>query len=239
MISNYGVNPMGKKKKKKSRSRGYGFGTAPVFLTSICAILGAVVFLRFGFAVGNVGLLGALLIILIGHMITIPTGMAISEIATNQRIGGGGEYYIISRSFGLRIGATIGVMLYAAQAISVGFYVIGFAEGFNPFSSWIQSNILDLAPIHIAYDPRFISIPMGLILFTIIILKGAKIGIRLLWVVFALMIAAIVFFMVSPPHVGSSIRYHGGRSGIRQLHHRFRHNIPCIHRHDCRRGFIR
>lgn len=191
------------RKKKRSRSRGYGFGTAPVFLTSICAILGAVMFLRFGFAVGSVGLLGALLILLIGHMITIPTGLAISEIATNQRIGGGGEYYIISRSFGPRIGATIGVMLYAAQSISVGFYVIGFAEGFNPFRSWIQTNILDLAPIDITYDPRIISVPIGLILFTIIILKGAKVGIRLLWVVLALMVAAIALFMVSPPMSGA------------------------------------
>ena len=187
------------KKVKKVRSGGYGFGTAPVFLMSITAILGAVMFLRFGYTVGSVGLLGALLIILIAHMITIPAGMAISEIATNQRVGGGGEYYIISRSFGLRIGATIGVMLYAAQSISVAFYIIGFTEGFEPFKSWIQGNILDPLPIDVAYDPRLISIPVGLILFSIIILKGAKIGIKFLWVVFALMIAAIIIFMVSPP----------------------------------------
>lgn len=187
------------KKAKKVRSGGHGFGTAPVFLMSITAILGAVMFLRFGFTVGSVGLLGALLIVLIGHMITIPAGMAISEIATNQRIGGGGEYYIISRSFGLRIGATIGVMLYAAQSISVAFYIIGFTEGFKPFRSGIQSHILDPIPLDIIYDPRLISIPVGLILFSIIILKGAKIGIKFLWVVFALMIAAILIFMVSPP----------------------------------------
>ena len=36
--------------------RGYGFGTGPVFLASISTILGAVMFLRFGYAVGSVGL---------------------------------------------------------------------------------------------------------------------------------------------------------------------------------------
>ena len=77
-----------------------GFGTAPVFLTSISTVLGAILFLRFGYAVGNVGFFGTLLIIAVGHMVTIPTAMAISEIATNQRVEGGGEYYIISRSFG-------------------------------------------------------------------------------------------------------------------------------------------
>ena len=64
------------------------FGTLPVFLTAISTILGAVMFLRFGFAVGSVGFTGALLIIVIGHMVTIPTAMALAEIATNQKVEG-------------------------------------------------------------------------------------------------------------------------------------------------------
>jgi len=88
-------------------------------------------FLRFGYAVGNLGLLGALGIVILGHLITIPTGLAISEIATNLKVGGGGEYFIISRSFGIRIGSTIGVMLYASQAISISFYIIAFSEMFK------------------------------------------------------------------------------------------------------------
>ena len=88
------------------------FGTAPVFFTAISTILGAILFLRFGFAVGSVGFFGVLLIIVIGHLVTIPTALAISEIATNQKVEGGGEYFIISRSFGLNIGATIGIALF-------------------------------------------------------------------------------------------------------------------------------
>lgn len=97
------------------------FGTAPVYFTAISTILGAIMFLRFGYAVGNVGFAGTLMIILFGHMVTIPTGMAIAEIATNQRVRGGGEYYIMSRSFGINIGASIGIALYLSQAISVAF----------------------------------------------------------------------------------------------------------------------
>jgi len=70
--------------------RGHGFGTSPVFLASISTILGAIMFLRFGYAVGHVGLLGAFLIILLGHMVTIPTALAIAEIATNRQVEGGG-----------------------------------------------------------------------------------------------------------------------------------------------------
>ena len=84
------------------------FGTAPVFFTAIATILGAILFLRFGFAVGTLGFWGVMLIILLGHLVTIPTALALSEIATNKRVEGGGEYFIISRSFGLNIGSTIG-----------------------------------------------------------------------------------------------------------------------------------
>ena len=53
--------------------QGHGFGTAPVFLTSITTILGAILFLRFGYAVGNVGLWGSLVIIILGHLVTATT----------------------------------------------------------------------------------------------------------------------------------------------------------------------
>lgn len=65
------------------------FGTAPVFLAAISTILGAILFLRFGYAVGHTGLLGALMLVLIGHAITIPTGLAVAEIATNLKVEGG------------------------------------------------------------------------------------------------------------------------------------------------------
>jgi len=47
-------------------------GAAPFFFIAISTILGAVMFLRFGFAVGNVGFIGTLVIILVGHAVTIP-----------------------------------------------------------------------------------------------------------------------------------------------------------------------
>ena len=76
---------------------GHGFGTAPVFLASVSTILGAILFLRFGYAVAHVGLWGSLMIILLGHLVTIPTVLAVSEIATNRRVAGGGAYYIVSQ----------------------------------------------------------------------------------------------------------------------------------------------
>ena len=125
-------SPSQQQTQAKDAQRGHGFGTAPVFLASISTILGAILFLRFGYSVANVGFLGTVLIVLLGHAVTIPTALAIAEIATNRRVEGGGEYYIISRSFGTTIGGAIGVALFFSQAISVAYYIIAFAEAFRP-----------------------------------------------------------------------------------------------------------
>jgi amino acid transporter len=166
------------------------FGTAPVFFTAISTILGAILFLRFGFAVGKLGFFGVLVIILLGHMVTIPTAFAISEISTNQRVKGGGEYYIISRSFGLNIGATIGIALYLSQAISVAFYVIAFTEAFEPFFNWVRENYNFVLP------RQAISLPAMGLLGLVILKKGANIGVKALYVVIGILAVALIMFFL-------------------------------------------
>lgn len=167
------------------------FGTLPVFLTAISTILGAVMFLRFGYAVGEVGFIGTLMIIFIGHIVTIPTAMALAEIATNQKVEGGGEYFIISRSFGLNIGAAIGIALYLSQAISVAFYVIAFAESFNAIKPWISTEFG-----YSIYDNRLFSIPALLVLIWLMVTKGANIGMKALYVVVAILALSLVLFFL-------------------------------------------
>jgi solute carrier family 12 sodium/potassium/chloride transporter 2 len=43
-------------------------------------------------------------------------------------LGGGGAYFIISRSLGIEVGAAIGLPLFFAQAFGIAFYVAGFTE---------------------------------------------------------------------------------------------------------------
>lgn len=176
-----------------SEKRGLGFGTSPVFLASISTILGAIMFLRFGYAVGHVGLMGALLIIVLGHMVTIPTALAIAEIATNRQVEGGGEYYIISRSFGTTIGGTIGLSLYLSQAISVSFYMIAFAEAFRPITPIIESYT------GIPFDPRIISLPGSVILVLLVIFRGANIGVKFLWLVVGVLAISLASFFLGSP----------------------------------------
>ena len=173
------------------------FGAAPVFFTAISTILGAIMFLRFGYAVGNVGFLGTIAIVLIGHAVTIPTALAIAEIATNQKVEGGGEYFIISRSFGLVIGPAIGIALYMSQAISVAFYVMAFAEAFSSlFRYLIDTFALPAWLEWLLLQKQTIGVPALLALTYIMLTKGADLGVKALYVVVTtLAISLIAFFL--------------------------------------------
>ncbi|MCC6915142.1 MAG: hypothetical protein IT566_15700 [Rhodospirillaceae bacterium] len=106
-----------------------GLGTfAGVFTPSILTILGLVLFLRLSFVVGNGGILWALGIIVLANIISLLTSFSLAAIATHLKVKAGGDYYLISRTLGLGYGGAIGIVLFAAQSISVGFYCVGFAE---------------------------------------------------------------------------------------------------------------
>ncbi len=106
-----------------------GLGTfGGVFTPSVLTILGIILFLRLGYVVGNAGLLQALIIIGVANLISVLTSISLSAIATNLKVKGGGDYYLISRTLGLEFGGAIGLVLFLAQSVSIAFYCIGFGE---------------------------------------------------------------------------------------------------------------
>ena len=48
----------------------------------------------------------------------------LSAVATNLKVRGGGDYYLISRTLGLEFGGSIGMVLFLAQSVSIAFYCI-------------------------------------------------------------------------------------------------------------------
>jgi len=107
------------------------FGTFKgVFTPSILTILGVIMYLRFGWVVGQGGLLGSIAVVVLAHVISFTTGMSIVSIATNREVKAGGDYYMISRALGMPIGGAIGLALFFALALSTSLYLIGFAESF-------------------------------------------------------------------------------------------------------------
>lgn len=107
----------------RSQSRIKKFGTfAGLFTPDMLTILGVIMYLRLDWVVGNAGFLGAVIIILPAKSVKIVTGLSMSSITTNIRIGAGRAYSIISKSLGLEVGGSTGIPLYIAQTLSTALY---------------------------------------------------------------------------------------------------------------------
>ena len=120
------------------------FGTfAGVFSPTTLTILGVILFIRQPWVVGNAGIVGAFLIISLAVIITFTTGLSLSSITTNIRIGSGGAFSLISQSLGLEIGGAIGIPFYFSQAIAVAMYIFGFREGLSSIFPEVSHLILD------------------------------------------------------------------------------------------------
>ena len=105
------------------------FGTfSGVFTPAILTILGVIMFMRANFVVGQAGLIGSILILLLAKSITLTTSLSIGAISTNMPVKGGGAYFLISRVLGAEYGGAIGIALFFALALSVPFYILGFTE---------------------------------------------------------------------------------------------------------------
>ena len=134
------------------------FGTfTGVFLPTLLTILGVIMFLRQGWVVGNAGLLGAWLIILLAFGITSCTALCLSSITTNIRIGAGGAFSVISQSLGLEMGGSIGIPLYLCQSLAIAMYIFGFRSGWQWIFPEHPALLIDISIFAILFIIAFIS----------------------------------------------------------------------------------
>jgi solute carrier family 12 sodium/potassium/chloride transporter 2 len=134
------------------------FGTfGGVFTPTLLTILGVIMYLRLGWVVGNAGLLGAWLIIMISFLITLCTALSMSAITTNIRIGAGGAYAIVSQALGLEVGGSLGIPRYISQGLAVTMYIFGFREGWMGIFPEHNPFLVDLAVFGILFTIAYIS----------------------------------------------------------------------------------
>ena len=108
------------------------FGTfLGVYTPSVLTILGVMMYLRFGWVIGNAGLPAALTILVASSGITFITALSASAIATNMHVGVGGEYFMVSRSLGLELGGAIGIPLFLCRTLSLTLYAFGLGESLS------------------------------------------------------------------------------------------------------------
>jgi len=162
-----------------------GLGTfGGVYTPSILTILGVIMYLRFGWVVGNVGLVGTLIIVTLSTSITFLTSLSISAIATDRVVRAGGAYYMISRSLGIETGGAVGIPLYFAQALSVALYTIGFAES-------VVRTFGHLNQLYVALATT--------IFVAVVAITSASVAIRTQYVIMAAIALSLVSFALGDP----------------------------------------
>jgi amino acid transporter len=166
--------------KNQEAKKAQKFGTmAGVFTPTFLTILGVIMYIRHPWVVGNAGILGALLIVVIAVAITLTTALSLSSITTNIRIGSGGAFSLISQSLGLEIGGAIGIPFFFSQAIAVAMYVFGFREGLQSILPEFAPIILDIMVFALVMLIAFISTSFAFkiqyVIMAIIILSLASI----------------------------------------------------------------
>ncbi len=157
-----------------------------VYTPSILTILGVIMYLRFGWVVGNAGLFGTLAIVTLANVITFLTALSICAIATDKVVRVGGAYYMISRSLGLETGGAVGIPLYFAQAFSVALYTIGFAES-------VVQVFPNLSQLYVAL---IVTILVG-----ILALTSASIAIKAQYFIMAAIVLSLLSFFFGKPLV--------------------------------------
>jgi amino acid transporter len=158
-----------------------------VFTPTILTILGVIMFLRVGWIVGGVGLGYTLLIVIISNVITFITALSLSSLATSMRVGVGGAYYLISRSFGLEVGGAVGIPLYLSQTLSVTLYAYGMAE-----------SMTYLLPDMVTGLPGFLPVTAALIIVGVaaVAAKSTELSLKLQRPIIVLIILSLISLFV-------------------------------------------
>jgi potassium/chloride transporter 9 len=101
---------------------------AGVFVPTSLNVLSILMFLRFGFILGQSGVVGMMGMLIACYAINLLTTMSVSAIATNGTVRGGGAYYLISRSLGPEFGGSIGIVFYIGCVFNTGMNAVGMID---------------------------------------------------------------------------------------------------------------
>ncbi len=138
--------------------------------------------MRANFVIGQAGVIGALSILIVAKCLTLATTSSLAAISTNMRVRGGGSYFIISRVLGVEFGGAIGIALFFALALSVPFYILGFAEA-----------LVRSYPVLVPHF-QLITLSAALILFSLAFF-GAKWAIKTQYMIMVFLFLAIIAFL--------------------------------------------
>jgi potassium/chloride transporter 9 len=102
-----------------------------VFVPTTLNVLSILMFIRWGFILGQGGVLGMMGMLIVAYLINLVTTMSISAVASNGTVRGGGAYYLISRSLGPEFGGSIGIVFYLGCIFNTGMNAVGLIDCLN------------------------------------------------------------------------------------------------------------
>ncbi|OGN61315.1 MAG: hypothetical protein A3F09_03145 [Chlamydiae bacterium RIFCSPHIGHO2_12_FULL_49_11] len=162
----------------EKRKIGAFFG---VFVPGIITMLGSLVYLPYETILSR-GFSFFAPIFLLGMVITLITTFSLSSAISNRKMEGGGVYFVLSRSFGIEIGTSIGIFLYIAEAVALVLCVMGAANM--------------LAPM-VGIMPETLGIFVMILLF-ILALLSRDLALRAQFLIFCLLLVGISTLFFSP-----------------------------------------
>lgn len=118
-----------------------------VYLPNILQMFGVILFMRLGWILSQAGLYKMVFIITLCSSILAITGLSMTSIVTNMKIGSGGTYYIISRSLGARLGSSIGILLCLAQITSIALCTSGFAVSLQDIFPSLSIEVIEVVTL--------------------------------------------------------------------------------------------
>ncbi|KAI9501686.1 amino acid permease-domain-containing protein, partial [Coemansia spiralis] len=166
-----------------------------VFMPVMLSIWGILVYVRMGYFLSQVGILGTIGGFGCGYLVTTMTTLSISAISTNGTVKGGGPYYMLSRSLGPEFGGSIGLMFYAGTMLAGALNAVAFVE---PLMSNLGQATGDMARVlpegqrwHIFYSSVLLA------LCTTVCLTGAQVFARASTLLSTVIIASIAMVLAS------------------------------------------
>ncbi|RPA77250.1 hypothetical protein BJ508DRAFT_172299 [Ascobolus immersus RN42] len=99
-----------------------------VFTPTCLNTLSILMFLRFGYILGQCGILGMFGMLVASYAVNLLTTLSVSAVSSNGTVRGGGAYYLISRTLGPEFGGSIGLVFYLGQVLNTGMNAVGLVN---------------------------------------------------------------------------------------------------------------
>lgn len=149
-----------------------------VFTPTFLSIVGVLLYLRVGWAVGNAGLGETLIMLGVAAVIAICTGWSYATIASNTRLNDGGTFAVLNQGLGFEVAGTLGIPLAVTRPLLIALHIFGLRAGLIFIDARLQEFALyvDLAIFVVLFALAYRDVRLGpLVSYGMLVLIGGSV----------------------------------------------------------------